>query len=126
MKRRILGLILALTMVLGVLPSTAFAAEQNPAVDQVHVTVENTTYPVAEGAAWDGRVVDTWIDLNEGMTMMSAVYAALEESGIPSVGADGTYISEINGLGEFDGGEGSGWMATLNDWFVNTSLGIRL
>ena len=32
-------------------------------------------------------------------------------------------IGEKEGLGEFGGGSGSGWMGTLNDWFTNLGFG---
>ncbi|MBQ1515842.1 MAG: DUF4430 domain-containing protein, partial [Lachnospiraceae bacterium] len=119
MKRRFLGLVLAVIMALGLLPATAFAAAQDPSVPQVHVIVENTTLPAAEGAAWEGTLVDTWVNIDQSTTMMSAVAAALDEVSADYIGADTGYIEEINGLAEFDGGTGSGWMGTLNDWFVN-------
>ncbi|MBQ1516012.1 MAG: hypothetical protein IIZ51_09205, partial [Lachnospiraceae bacterium] len=62
MKRRFLGLVLAVIMALGLLPATAFAAAPDPSVPQVHVIVENTTLPEADGAAWEGTLVDTWVN----------------------------------------------------------------
>ena len=132
MKRRFLGLVLAVIMALGLLPATAFAAAQDPSVPQVHVIVENTTFTetneeTGEDPAWTGRLVDTWVNLTDDMTMMSAVAAALDEAGVESTGATGSYISEINGLAEMDGDDyehdpmyvGSGWMGSLNDWFTD-------
>lgn len=49
--------------------------------------------------------------------MMSCVFEALDAEGYTHTGT--TYISEINGLSEIDGGNQSGWMGTLNDWFTN-------
>ena len=91
--------------------------------NQVRVIVENTTYPKSEGALWDGMLVDTWVDLNEDSTMMSCIVAALDTVGAKQTGAESNYLSEINGLGEFDGGSMSGWMGTLNDWFTNEGFG---
>ncbi len=34
-------------------------------------------------------------------------------------GAESGYIISIGGLAQFDRGLMSGWMGTLNDWFVN-------
>ncbi len=99
--------------------SKAVSSHEN----QVRVIVENTTYPKSKGALWDGTLVDTWIDLNEDSTMMSCVVAALNTVGAKQTGAENNYISEINGLGEFDGGSMSGWMGTLNDWFTNEGFG---
>ena len=94
-----------------------FAADNHDG--QVHVIVENTTYPEAEGAPWEGTLVEEWIDLNEDSTMMGCVVEALEMNGYEQTGAENNYISSIEGLGEFDGGSMSGWMGTLNDWFTN-------
>lgn len=48
---------------------------------------------------------------------MGCVFEALDAKGYTHTGT--TYIGEINGLSEFDGGGQSGWMGTLNDWFAN-------
>ena len=85
-----------------------------------------------------GTFIDDWYDLGEKDTMMSCVLKALQLNGYgwEGTGGDGygiTYIAGIfndtnkNGkldanekiLSEFDGGRGSGWMGTLNDWFNN-------
>ena len=86
---------------------------------KVQVIVENTTYPVEDGAPWDGKLVDEWIDLNADSTMMNCIVAALEKKGYTQDGADSGYIATINGLSQMDGGDQSGWMGTLNDWFTN-------
>ena len=90
---------------------------------KVQVIVENTTYSKKAGAPWDGTLVDTWVDLSADSTMMSCVVDALKTKKATVVGAESNYISSINGLGEFDGGKSSGWMGTLNDWFVNEGFG---
>ncbi len=117
MKKRIVSLLLTLVMVLSLVPMSVFAADNHDG--QVHVIVENTTYPEAEGAPWEGTLVEEWIDLNEDSTMMGCVVEALEKNGCEQTGAENNYISSIQGLGEFDGGSMSGWMGTLNDWFTN-------
>ena len=86
---------------------------------KVQVIVENTTYPVEDGAPWDGKLVDEWIDLNADSTMMNCIVAALEKHGFTQTGAENGYISSIEGLSQMDGGDHSGWMGTLNDWFTN-------
>lgn len=117
MKKRIVSLLLALVMVLSLVPMSVFAADNHDG--QVHVIVENTTYPEAEGAPWEGTLVEEWIDLDEDSTMMGCIVKALEKNGYKQTGAENNYISSIQGLGEFDGGSMSGWMGTLNDWFTN-------
>lgn len=85
------------------------------------VIVENTTFPKAEGAVWEGTLTDTWIELTGESTMMGCVVEALD--GHTVVGAESNYISSIDDLKERQGGSMSGWMGTLNDWFTNFGFG---
>ena len=94
----------------------------------VRVIVENSTFTPevaqAEGiewkdSFWSGTLVDTTIDLTVDSTMMSTVVEALEKENYTQTGAENNYIEMINGLSAFDGGQMSGWMGTLNDWFTN-------
>lgn len=118
MKKRIVSLLLALVMVLSLVPATVWAAENHDG--QVRVVVENTTYAKANGAAWDGTLVDKWVDLAPGSSMMDCIVSALGT--YSQTGAESGYISEINGLSAGDGGAASGWMGTLNDWFTNVGF----
>lgn len=118
MKKRIVSLLLALMMVLSLVPATVWAAENHDG--QVRVVVENTTYAKADGAAWDGTLVDKWVDLAPGSSMMDCIVSALGT--YSQTGAESGYISLINGLSAGDGGEASGWMGTLNDWFTNVGF----
>ena len=94
---------------------------------KVQVIVENTTFTEdmwPNGKKfWDGVAVDDEVALTADSTMMSCIVAALEENGYTQAGADSNYISSITvgdqPLGQFDGGDQSGWMGTLNDWFTN-------
>lgn len=94
---------------------------------KVQVIVENTTFTKdmwPNGKKfWDGVAVDDEVALTADSTMMSCIVAALKENGYTQVGADSNYISSITvgdqPLGQFDGGDQSGWMGTLNDWFTN-------
>ena len=115
MKKKILSLLLALVMALSLVPTSVLAAPVD--LGQAHVIVENTTYPKDKGAPWDGTLVDSWVKLTGDSTMMGCVFEALDAKGYTHTGT--TYISEINGLSELDGGSASGWMGTLNDWFTN-------
>ena len=120
MKKKILSLLLALVMALSLVPTSVLAAPVD--LGKAHVIVENTTFtkPVdGKAPAWTGTLVDTWVKLTEDSTMMGCVAQALEAKGYSQTGAESNYISEINGLSEFDGGFMSGWMGTLNDWFTN-------
>ena len=117
MKKRILALLLALVMAVSVLPVSVLAEENHDG--QVHVTVENTTWTKADGAPWEGMLVDEWVTLQDDSSMMSCIVDALTAGGYSQTGADTGYISEINGIEEKAAAEGSGWMGTLNDWFTN-------
>ena len=94
---------------------------------KVRVIVENTTFTKdmwPNGKEfWDGVAVDDEVALTADSTMMSCIVAALKENGYTQAGADSNYISSITvgdqPLGQFDGGQQSGWMGTLNDWFTN-------
>ena len=94
---------------------------------KVRVIVENTTFTsdMWKGAKyWEGRPVDeVEVTLTAESTMMSCIVAALKECGCTQEGADSGYIASITAdgrtLSQFDGGDHSGWMGTLNDWFTN-------
>lgn len=117
MKKRIISLLLALIVALSLLPVSVLAADDH--TGQVHVTVENTTWAEADGAPWEGMLVDEWVTLQDDSTMMSCIVDALTAGGYSQTGADTGYISEINGIEEKAAAEGSGWMGTLNDWFTS-------
>ena len=99
-------------------------------VGRVHVLIENKTF----GGAFKGTIAEGWYELGENDTMMTMVLKALQNKGYSWNGtvdfgddhvADYsiTYISSITKggetLAEFTGGQKSGWMGTLNDWFTN-------
>lgn len=94
---------------------------------KVRVIVENTTFTEdmwPNGKKfWDGVAVDDEVALTADSTMMSCIVTALTDNGYTQAGADSNYISSITvgdrPLGQFDGGQQSGWMGTLNDWFTN-------
>ena len=102
-----------------------------PQKAQVYVEVKNETFTESyvddDGNTitppWTGTLVAEWVDIDEDSTMMSCVVKALGNHGYVADGAENGYISSINGLGEFGGGSGSGWMGTLNDWFTNFGFG---
>ena len=131
MKKRIVSLFLALVMALSLIPTTVWAEAASGSENRgrVHVIVENTVYKVTTDAdLWNGTLVDTDVTLNaEVNTMMDCIVSALATKGYTAVGAESNYISKITHgdkeLGEFDGGSGSGWMGTLNDWFTNRGFG---
>ena len=129
MKKRIMSLFLTVLLVLGLIPSSVMAAERDTTKSQVHVIVENTTWNKAKAEEieeewsddfWTGRIVDTWVTLKEDSTMMSCIVEALTEKGHTQVGADKNYIESIDGMGEFDGGQFSGW-----EGFVEMRLSLQ-
>ena len=94
----------------------------NP-IGSVYVTLENTTYPISEGAPWEGVLLDQYeVSIYSGYKMMDAIAVAFEVNNIEAIGMENNYISSIDGLAEFDGGFMSGWMGTLNDWFTNVGF----
>ena len=94
---------------------------------KVRVIVENTTFTEdmwPNGKRfWYDVAVDYEVALTADSTMMSCIVTALKDNGCEQDGADSNYISSITvgdqTLGQFDGGQQSGWMGTLNDWFTN-------
>lgn len=131
MKKRIVSLFMALVMALSLMPTAVWAEAASGSENRgkVHVIVENTVYKVTTDAdLWNGTLVNTDVTLNaEVNTMMDCIVSALATEGYTAVGAESNYISKITHggkeLGEFDGGSGSGWMGTLNDWFTNRGFG---
>lgn len=124
---RVMTILMAVMMVFTMMPITPMVQNGTALAEtqqQVRVIVENTTCSTEKGAEWDGTLVETWVDLNNDSTMISCVAAALKSVSATAVGIDSGYISEINGLAaKGAGGNMSGWMGTLNDWFTNYGFG---
>ena len=96
--------------------------DENDEEINITISIVNNTYPVSKGAAWDGTLVETDMTVPSGCTLMQALHMLCEEYGIRNRGTDGAYVSMIEGLSEFDGGGGAGWMGSINDWFVATGF----
>lgn len=124
--QKLLSILIAVIMVVGMLPVTALAGEHD---NQVRVIVENTTFMTAadsvDGATapeWTGTLVDKWVDINNDSSVATCLIAALGNEHT-QVGAESNYISSIDGLAAGAGaGQQSGWMFTLNDWFTNEGV----
>lgn len=114
--------LLVFALLLSNMPSNIIAKAET-AINQVHVIVKNDTYSVANGAKWEGKLIDTMVDIDNNDTAITVVSKALKQKGYTQTGAESNYISEINGLNAYDGGSQSGWMGTLNDWFTKQGLG---
>ena len=138
MSKRILALLLALVMLLGLLPAGALAAEpENGSLGKVHVIVENTTAAkdqdlgTAGNCPWDGRLVERDVEMEAGDNGITLVAKAVTAAGYAALDGDdrtvddkSAYIASINGLagGDYTEGEYNGWMCTLNGWFTSSGL----
>ena len=103
-------------------------------VGRVFVTIENTTWP----DMMSGTIAEGWYELGAKDSMMTVVLKVLEDNGYTWSGTGGgssgdkdysiTYLAGITKdgqtLAEFTGGKKSGWMGTLNDWFVNEGFNM--
>lgn len=118
-----LSWLLVTALLLGNISAEAviWAAEaDNP---EVRVIVKNETLKMADGAAWEGILLDKTVELKDDSTVMSAVADAIRSEGYTVTGAESGYITEINNLKEKDDAAGmGGFMGTLNDWFTDESL----
>ncbi len=101
-------------------------------VGAVDIIIENRTF---KGGDFYGNIVKKIsYPLGKKDSMMTCVLRALKDEGFTWNGTGGdasddykiSYLASIlkdgDKLGEFSGEAGSGWMATLNDWFVNEGL----
>lgn len=140
MSKRMVALLLALIMLLGLLPAGALAAEpENGSLGTVRVIVENMTAAKGQDLGtvgtcpWAGKLVDTDVEMeagDNGITLVAKAvkktnesYAVLDGENKP-VDKDAAYIASINGLagGDYTEEENNGWMCTLNGWFTSSGL----
>ncbi|MGO1372066.1 MAG: DUF4430 domain-containing protein [Senegalia sp. (in: firmicutes)] len=138
-KKRVSWIIIFSLILSFILPITTFAqAENNKNNYSVKVRVEGydstfvkpitvaindldlSDYPSIEKSASD----------YDSLKPIHAIVHALEKSGIdpkdPSkfdIGYGGNYIKSINGLGEFDKGQMSGWMYWVDNQYANLGVG---
>lgn len=99
--------------------------------NRVHVIVENTTYPMAAGAPWEGRRIDAWVNIDETSTGVTVLEEAVGGAGNLDIqdGYYGKYINGIFGITAGDGGNTgdygynpAGWMYAINNTMA--SIGI--
>ncbi|NLF34950.1 MAG: DUF4430 domain-containing protein, partial [Clostridiales bacterium] len=76
-----------------------------PAQDRASVKVRGLRGVIAEGSA----VIEAGVT-----TALDALKSVLTAAGTPAVIQGGAYVVSIDGLGEFDEGENSGWMYAVN------------
>ena len=104
---------------------------ESEVVGRVHVIVENKTYlDESLPDSLKNTIVDGYYDLTKDDSMMTVALKALDgekytwNRGGYDYGT--TYLASVEKdggtLAEFTGGPNSGWMGTLNDWFVNASF----
>lgn len=102
--------------------------KESKVVGRVHVIVENTTYKSESlPAELKDQFINDWYELTADDSMMTVILKALEGKKYHwQDGADDydiSYLASVewdkSRLAEFTGGGNSGWMGTLNDWFVN-------
>ena len=130
--QRVISMMILIAMFFGLVPNSTLTAMASEHTNQVRVVIENNTWTtekcdngemgdswMGDYPIWEGTLVDTWVDIDENSSMMSCIVSALDEYGYEQTGAEYNYISSINGLGEMGATLFSGWMGTLNDWFVN-------
>ncbi|MBE6014077.1 MAG: DUF4430 domain-containing protein [Lachnospiraceae bacterium] len=100
-------------------------------VGTVTVIVENTTFDQTKAANenitwkdsyWTGRLLTKELTIKPDDTMHSVVVRALSQAEYTQKSDNTGYISAINGLAAGDGGQLSGWMCTLNDWFISQGM----
>lgn len=116
MKKKLVIFLLAVVMVFGLVAS----ASAGGGTQIAYVTLENMTYEVSDGAAWAGRELHRYeVEIADGDTIMDVTARAFDDNGIEGSGLDGGYINSVAGLSAGDGESSSGWMITLNDWFIS-------
>ena len=119
-KKKLLAVLMVVTMVVAMLPSLAFAQDSSVTVS---VKIENTTFTENMGngePAWSQTLLDTEVTVPEGSTMFDVLEAAAAENSIELESSSG-YVSSVDGLSNSDAGWMSGWMITLNDWFADAT-----
>lgn len=121
MVKKIVSIVLTLSLLSAIMTvSLSVSASEQ---EKVRVIVKNDTFSVADGAAWEGTLVDEWVDIDKASTIINSIVKALDNHDYSQIGAENNYFTEINKLSASDGGSMGGWMITLNDWFTNHGAG---
>ena len=118
-KGKLLSCCLASTLLFSAIPMYV-SAESN--YGKVRVTVENHTLSMENGAAWEGVLLDEWVELGADSDGISVLVDALNHHSMTQQGAESAYITEINGLSAEDGGSMGGWMVTLDNWITDEMI----
>ena len=121
--KNLLAYVLVFALVLFNIPANIFADENNNVdLGTVRVIIRNTTFPKANGAKWDGVLLDKKVELKNDSNAMSVIADAVKSENLTITGVETNYVTEIAGLSAYDGGSMSGFMGTVNDWFANEGL----
>ena len=133
MKKRVVSLLLVLLLVVSLLPMASFAADTG----KVRVIVENTTLRQKEYTVngqtfqvpWQDLLFDTEVNYKAGMTMDGALRAGTSQYLMNAADVNTVLQYEASEYGSYLIGVGgllnwgtNAWMATLNDWFVDTGM----
>jgi len=81
----------------------------------------NNGYTYKNNSASYTELLTETISIDKGQTVFDVLDAALEKNNIDYIEVSYGYISEINGVAEFDHGEKSGWMFNVNGKYVDSS-----
>lgn len=90
---------------------------------KVRIVVENNTFSMADGAAWEGTLIDEWVDLEDGVSAVELLEKTLSAHGYSQTGAKDNYVTDINGLSAgADTAKMGGWMVGVDDWYGNNGI----
>lgn len=88
--------------------------------DEKHGSDKTHTYKKKNGlSTWLSK---TSVTVPSGSTVLDVIDKALKDANITYKNDGGNYISEVNGLKEFDNGVLSGWMYMLNKKYTNYGI----
>ncbi len=90
---------------------------------KVRIVVENNTFSAADGAAWEGTLIDEWVEFEEGVSAVELLEKTLSAHGYSQTGAKDNYVTDINGLSAgADTAKMGGWMVGFDDWYGNGGI----
>ncbi len=105
------------------IPNIAFVVSADETQERVRILIENNTFSAADGAAWEGTLLDEWVTWDGKMSAAELFENTLTEKGYTQTGASDNYVTEINGLtAQADAAKMGGWMTGLDDWYGNGGI----
>ena len=126
--KQTLAIMLVVVMVTLLAPSGVFAANLHE--NQVHIIVQNNTWPTSNGAAWDGVLVDVWVDIdaNNPTALQALATAVGGEANVDVVASGwGDYIAAIKNdtkgwVRNGQAGTSAGWMFSVNGAYAPVGI----